>query len=255
VVTPGPNPWAQVSIKLLTPLPRSFLRNSMPTPRFCSWLRHYGALTCGLSSKWWSEKHNLHHAFTNVVGVDEDIMVEPALWLWTPDSERDRSWRKYQHLYWPLPFSLTFLLWRIDSVRTAIAKKLKLEGSLLAVHYALLGSLVSLPVAVGHIFLGGLLTATLVTVTHTAEEYVLDDTDSFVETQFKTTRDAACNDPLSEYLWGGMQYQLEHHLFPTMPRYKYSKLAPLVKKFAEDNGIEYRVTGQWKIIQDNINLV
>lgn len=43
--------------------------------RFCNAMRHYGAVTCGLSSKWWSEKHNLHHAFTNVVGVDEDIMV------------------------------------------------------------------------------------------------------------------------------------------------------------------------------------
>ena len=43
--------------------------------RFCNAMRHYGAITCGLSSKWWSEKHNLHHAFTNVVGVDEDIMV------------------------------------------------------------------------------------------------------------------------------------------------------------------------------------
>ena len=38
-------------------------------------MRHYGALTCGLSSKWWSEKHNLHHAFTNVIGADEDIIV------------------------------------------------------------------------------------------------------------------------------------------------------------------------------------
>lgn len=52
-----------------------------------------------------------------------------------------------------------------------------------------------------------------------------------------------------------MQYQLEHHLFPTMPRYKYRKLVPLVRKFAEDNGIEYRATGQWEIIKDNIKLV
>lgn len=52
-----------------------------------------------------------------------------------------------------------------------------------------------------------------------------------------------------------MQYQLEHHLFPTIPRYKYRHLVPLVKKFAEDNGIEYRATGQWEIIKDNINLV
>lgn len=52
-----------------------------------------------------------------------------------------------------------------------------------------------------------------------------------------------------------MQYQLEHHLFPTIPRYKYRQLAPLVKKFAEENDIEYRATGQWKIIKENIDLV
>lgn len=52
-----------------------------------------------------------------------------------------------------------------------------------------------------------------------------------------------------------MQYQLEHHLFPTMPRYKYRQLVPLVKKFAEDNDIEYRATGQWKILGENIDLV
>lgn len=53
--------------------------------------------------------------------------VEPALWLWAPDDGRDRPWRKFQHLYWPLPFSLTFLLWRIGSIKTAISEKLKLE--------------------------------------------------------------------------------------------------------------------------------
>lgn len=50
-----------------------------------------------------------------------------------------------------------------------------------------------------------------------------------------------------------MQYQLEHHLFPTIPRYKYRDLVPLVKKFADDNGLEYKSTGSWDIIQDNIN--
>lgn len=70
----------------------------------------------------------------------------------------------------------------------------------------------------------------------------------------------ACPDrvPLSRvvrHVWGGMQYQLEHHLFPTLPRYKYRALVPLVRKFAEENGIDYRATGQWEIIKDNINLV
>ncbi|CAN0270706.1 unnamed protein product [Ectocarpus fasciculatus] len=49
-----------------------------------------------------------------------------------------------------------------------------------------------------------------------------------------------------------MQYQLEHHLFPTLPRYKYRHLVPLVKKFAEENGLEYKSTGSWDIIRDNI---
>lgn len=57
------------------------------------------------------------------------------------------------------------------------------------------------------------------------------------------------------HLWGGMQYQLEHHLFPTMPRYKYRDLVPLVKKFAEDNSLEYKSTGSWAIMKDNIDQV
>ncbi|CAM9407559.1 unnamed protein product [Ectocarpus sp. 13 AM-2016] len=261
------NPWLGTLVMGIAHTTGGWLAHDMVhgRGRYCTAMRHYGALMCGLSSRWWSEKHNLHHAFTNVIGADEDIIVEPALWLWAPDDGRDRPWRKFQHLYWPLPFSLTFLLWRFGSVKTAISEKLKLEGALLALHYCWLLALVPLPVAIGHVFVGGWLTATIVTVTHTAEEFSVKDEPahpsspfeeegdaSFVETQFKTTRDAVCGDPLSEHLWGGMQYQLEHHLFPTVPRYKYRDLVPLVKKFAEENGLEYRSTGSWEIIRDNI---
>lgn len=94
------------------------------------------------------------------------------------------------------------------------------QGAFLLAHYCLLAALVPLPVAIGHVFLGGWLTATIVTVTHTAEEFSVKDDPplpsssgasssssedgagprepSYVETQFKTTRDAVCRDPLSE---------------------------------------------------------
>lgn len=72
------------------------------------------------------------------------------------------------------------------------------QGALLALHYCLLGTLIPLPVAIGHILLGGWLTATIVTVTHTSEDYVVEDDSSYVENQFKTTRDAITNDPVSE---------------------------------------------------------
>jgi fatty acid desaturase len=223
--------------------------------KWCSSMRHFGAFAIGLSSKWWSEKHNTHHAHTNVIGIDEDIMVEPAIWLWAPDSARDRPWRRFQHLFFPLAFSLTFAIWRIDSVKTVIREKLWVEGAALAFHYAALLWAVGPMLAFSHIFIAGAFTATMVTVTHTSEELLTEHEPSFVDAQFRTTRDAKCHDPISQYLWGGMQYQLEHHLFPTMPRYKYPSLAPVLQKWAESNGLEYRVTDQWKIIADNIKLL
>ena len=60
------------------------------------------------------------------------------------------------------------------------------------------------------------------------------------QTQFRGTRDVICTDPVTEYLFGGMQYQLEHHLFPTMPRYHYRALVPRVKAWAAKHGIEYK---------------
>ncbi len=54
----------------------------------------------------------------------------------------------------------------------------------------------------------------------------------FFYAQYRSTRDAVCSNPFSEWLWGGMQYQLEHHLFPTMPRYKYPRLVAQVSSIA-----------------------
>jgi fatty acid desaturase len=50
-----------------------------------------------------------------------------------------------------------------------------------------------------------------------------------------------------------MQYQLEHHLFPTMPRYKYPALMPEVKKFAEENKLDLRITNEWELLKLNVD--
>jgi hypothetical protein len=56
------------------------------------------------------EQHNVHHARTNEVGIDEDIATDPALFLWAPDPKNDAPWRKYQGAYLPLPMSMLFLV-------------------------------------------------------------------------------------------------------------------------------------------------
>jgi fatty acid desaturase len=74
----------------------------------------------------------------------------------------------------------------------------------------------------------------------------------YVRDQFLSTRNAESWNPVMNWLWGGMQYQLEHHLFPTMPKYRYGALTYRIKQFAKDNGIEYKVDGMWGILVRNL---
>merc|ERR1712194_942539 len=70
------------------------------------------------------------------------------------------------------------------------------------------------------------------------------------------TRNAVMTNPFSEWLWGGMQYQLEHHLFSAMPRSKYPKLRKILQNFAKDNNIPggYRESGEFEILKMNWDL-
>lgn len=211
------------------------------------------------SREWWSRKHNMHHVFTNHIGVDVDIQNDPVFHLFFPNPEDDTFWRKMQHWYFVPVASLLFFSWRMQSLQQAWAEPTKREWAAIIAGYLWLLFGVGWKVALASIYLGGLLVAIIVTVTHQSEEMIAADNPiaadySFVEGQFATTRDARTSDPITEWLWGGMQYQLEHHLFPTMPKYRYQALAPRVKAFAEKNGLDYRVDeGQWEIFMRNFN--
>lgn len=223
--------------------------------RWCALMRPFGALTNGHSSSWWSNKHNLHHARTNEVGVDEDIMSDPFFFLWAPDPARDVQWRKYQHLYIAPVYSILFALWRFNSLKTVATSRLwRTEGPPLALNYLWL-ALLPAPVAIGHVLLAGLMSATIVTVTHQSEEMFDGPQHDWVDAQFRSTRDAVTSNPFSEWLWGGMQYQLEHHLFPTMPRYRYRQLAPRLKRWAAAHGAEYREDTEAQVLLRNFRML
>mmetsp|Transcript_44961 Transcript_44961/g.123279 ORF Transcript_44961/g.123279 Transcript_44961/m.123279 type:complete len:484 (+) Transcript_44961:270-1721(+) len=223
--------------------------------KWCSFMRGFGELCGGMSTTWWSDKHNLHHALTNVVGIDEDLMVDPALFLWQPSPENDNWLRKIQHWYWALPYSMLFAIWRIDSVKVAMNRKLNGELFRLAAHYAIWAMIFPVKVLLPAVFLSGLLTATIVTVSHISEDLFFDGPHKvdYVEAQLRSTRDFKCSNPVFEYLSGGMNYQIEHHLFPIMPRYKYPALQKVLMKFAAEHNIEYRLDGDWQVLRRTIN--
>jgi fatty acid desaturase len=77
----------------------------------------------------------------------------------------------------------------------------------------------------------------------------------WVTAQFLSTRNAVTTNAFSEWIWGGMQYQLEHHLFPSMPRNKYpllkERLLQFAAKYVPDG---YRESGEWEILRMNWEL-
>ena len=222
---------------------------------FCMAMRGFGELVGGMSTTWWSMKHNMHHALTNEIGYDEDVALEPALYLWQPDPKNDSPVRKFQHLYWPIPFSVLFLYWRFDSIKYVVKEKKWNELARLVVHWGAFLAMLNAKTVFFGVWLSGLITATIVTVTHQSEEIFIKDTlrkYDFCEAQFRSTRDAMCSNWFSDILWGGMQWQLEHHLFPTMPRYKYKALHPLLRQWSQEHGLTFRTSGELEIIKQNI---
>lgn len=198
----------------------------------------------------------------NEKGVDEDIATDPFLFQWAPDPENDSPIRKIQHWIFFVPFSFLFALWRYDSINSAIANLKKdrthseeeMKGIL--IHYLFLLTVFPVSVWVPAVLISGLMSALIVTPTHQSEELFDDYQPDWVQAQFLSTRNSVTTNPFSEWIWGGMQYQLEHHLFPSMPRSKYPLLRSRLKKFAEDNQIKggYRETNEFEILKMNWEL-
>eukprot|EP00049_Salpingoeca_infusionum_P017546 m.353376 g.353376 ORF g.353376 m.353376 type:complete len:391 (+) comp16758_c0_seq1:247-1419(+) len=209
----------------------------------------------GFNHHWWNEKHDTHHLLTNHSKHDSDIHNQPVLFLWAPIRKLDTLLRPYQHLYFPIAYSFLYASWRMQSVLFSIKQK---QWQLLFLQllpgYIWLFMLPAV-VSIGSVLFGGLLVAVVVTMSHESEEIVPSDEriSCFVENQFRCTRNIECPDVITEYLFGGMQYQLEHHLFPTMPRYKYRALKPLVQEFAQKNGLKYLSDPLDKMLGEHYN--
>jgi acyl-lipid Delta6-acetylenase / acyl-lipid (9-3)-desaturase len=196
------------------------------------------------------------------MGVDEDIATDPFLYQWPPDPENDSPIRKIQHYIFWVPFSFLFALWRVDSVKVtveAVEKNrpdAKSELYSLMAHYLFLLSVFPVSVWVPAVFMSGLVSALIVTPTHQSEEMFAEYQPDWVTAQFQSTRNAVTTNPFSEWIWGGMQYQLEHHLFPSMPRSRYPALRERLIKFAEENNVPggYRESDEFEILKMNWQL-
>ncbi|MEO8744341.1 MAG: acyl-CoA desaturase [Candidatus Dormiibacterota bacterium] len=213
-------------------------------------------LLLGMSYGWWTHKHNLHHGNPNDVDLDPDIKVGAIAYSLDHAMARGpvgRLMAMYQaYLFFPLT---TLLAWSMHVTgMTYLIKEQsryrRLEFVLLAVHAILfLGSLVyflgpgsALVVVLIYKAVGGAYMASVFAPNHKG----MPQTDSnthmdFLRIQVLTARNIYSH-PLTDLWYGSLNLQIEHHLFPNMPRMNLRLAQPIVKQFCAERGIEYYET-------------
>jgi fatty acid desaturase len=220
--------------------------------------RIHGNLLIGLSYGWWTSKHNRHHAHPNQVGRDPDIGGRAI--AFTPDQARARrgigSWMAgYQAwLFFPM-LLLEGLHLHVAGVRTLLDRRstaVKLvEGTLLAAHiigYLAAVFLVLSPVqAVAFLLLQqgvfGIYLGCSFAPNHKGmTTFGRDDKVDFLRRQVVTSRNIR-GSWFTDFALGGLNYQIEHHLFPSIPRPSLRHAQEPVRAFCEQHGIAYHETG------------
>jgi fatty acid desaturase len=212
-----------------------------------------GNLAIGLSFGWWVAKHNRHHANPNTQGADPDIMMR-ALAMTPSQAGSSRGvsrivYRCQAFLFFPMLLGEAFSV-HAASIRalTSRARQYRLaEAALLTVHFAAYLAVVFLvlsPVkAVTFILvqqcLFGLYLGASFAPNHKGMPILSrEDDHDFLRRQVLTSRNVR-GGWLTDLALGGLNYQIEHHLFPSMPRPSLRRSQPLIREFCEQYGLPY----------------
>lgn len=219
----------------------------------------------------WKIQHNvLHHNYTNISGVDEDINDKVFLKL-SPHKTSNKM-QQGQHIYGFGLYALSTLYWvfykdfpqYLRYVKNGLAKQQGL-GAVLGLSSIVLHKLaylflfIGLPVLVFSLplyqvligftlmhILAGLILTIIFQLAHTIEgaAHPLPNSDGNIENdwaihQMNTTVNFAPNNKLLSWYCGGLNYQVEHHLFPKICHVHYPAIAAIVKQTAAEHGVPY----------------
>jgi linoleoyl-CoA desaturase len=220
----------------------------------------------GASSFFWKQKHNIiHHTYTNVDGIDDDIAKSPI--IRQCESQKWVPAHKVQHLYLLPIYALSSIFWiffmdftkyfsRKIYTTDAWAMTAKNKAIFWATKIGYLTFYIVIPIMVwgfwgwlaGFFLLHAAMGLTLSLVFQLAhvventefETIALDETKhietAWAEHQIKTTANFAMGNKIISWFVGGLNYQIEHHLFPRVSHVHYPAISKIVmEKCAEYN--------------------
>lgn len=219
--------------------------------------RILGNLGIGMSYSWWMDKHTRHHANPNHSERDPD--VEPDLLVWSQDQARastgvTRAFGRHQ-AWWFFPvlllegFYLHYAGFRACLDRNTAGRGT--EAALLVVHVLLYVALVFGVMPFGqavvfvlvHQMLWGLYMGATFAPNHKGMPMRDgDEPEDFLRRQVLTSRNIA-GGRLVDIAYGGLNHQIEHHLFPAMPSANLRRAQPIVAAYCAEIGVPYLRTG------------
>ncbi len=218
----------------------------------------------------WKLKHNEnHHTFTNVEGMDDDIDIKP--WMRVHADQPKHWFHRFQHIYGLLLYGLTYLFWVFYNdlkkyFSGKIADNTKMKPMSMKEHIIFWVTKVSyvaiflvlpmffagvVPTIVGYgvmVFVTGVFIAVVFQLAHVVEDtdFVHPPTDgSHIESewavhQVNTTVNFATQNKVWNWLFGGLNFQVEHHLFPRISHVHYPEINKRLKQVCAEFGVTYR---------------
>jgi fatty acid desaturase len=219
--------------------------------------RFIGTFLVGMSYAWWMTKHTRHHANPNRVGKDPDIAFDTISFV-EEDAARQKGLlgaitRRQGHLFFPL-LLLEGVNLHMTSFKTLLGREpVKgrwIEISAIVLRFTLyLGVLFwFLPPLMAFAFLGvqlavfGLYMGASFAPNHKGMPIIRSDAKiDFFSKQVRTSRNIS-GGWWASALMGGLNYQVEHHLFPSMPRPHLAKAREIVREHCDSLGVPYTET-------------
>jgi fatty acid desaturase len=235
--------------------------------------RVFAGLGAGLSYGWWMSKHTRHHGAPNQEGRDTDI--ESKVMALTPAAGLRRhgpgAWIARGQGWFFLPLLLLEgLNLHLDSFKSLITvrgvKRRWVDLSFVTVRLSVTLAVlfVLLPPGKALAFFGvqlaalGLFMGGAFAPNHTGMPIIAPGAKlDFLRRQVLMSRNIS-GGPLIDFFMGGLNHQIEHHLFPSMPRPNLRLVRPLVREFCEQQGVAYTETtlvGSYKVIISYLNKV
>ncbi len=223
----------------------------------------------GASSFFWKQKHNIiHHTYTNVDGIDDDIAKSPI--IRQCESQKWVPAHKVQHLYLLPVYALSSIFWIFfmdftkyftRKIYTTDAWKMNIKNHVIfwitKVWYALI--FIAIPIYIwgwlgwltGFLLMNvsmGLTLSLVFQLAHVVEntefEHISLDTTKHIDTawsehQLKTTSNFAMGSKTISWFVGGLNYQIEHHLFPKVSHVHYPAISKIVQQKCREFNLPY----------------